>query len=115
MKKMFIDDDVYGMMGLAEALSQISEPTNLYEDETMATKKPAVETPADIKKPAKSKAEKPAAEMVTLSDLAHEMGKPPSALRQKLRSDESIAKPEGRWAWKAGSKELAAVRKALGI
>lgn len=79
---------------------------------------------AKAEKPAKAPAEKAAGAKrgprtapegyVGIAQLAEELGIGASALRRKLRANESIAKGEGfTWAWKDGSKELAAVKKAL--
>lgn len=50
-----------------------------------------------------------------LNTLAAELGLKPAAARRKLRGIEGLTKPEGQhgWYWKDGSKDLAAIRKAL--
>ena len=130
----FTIDDDGDRMDLSRALSKVrDEIDNLYhlENDMTAVKKPtAVEKPATkaadetVKKPATKK--EPAAEKVSrprgtpeghisLKELAEETGLKPGALRRKLRSLENITKPEGQhgWVWKEGSRDLAAVRKAL--
>lgn len=52
--------------------------------------------------------------MVTLSDLIAKSKMSGQAARQKLRAAE-VKRPEGRWAWKKGSKDLETVKKALGL
>lgn len=121
LKKMLENEDKYDMMGIAEALSQVSEPINFEEETEMATKKNPQAGASTTKKAATAKPAKQAAapekdpNVTTLADLANESGKSATVLRQKLRATEGIEKPEGRWQWKNNSKELKAVRTALGI
>lgn len=104
---------------------------NKDEKPARKTRAPKADAAAPAEKPAKAaKAPKAAKEdkapaakrgpraapegYVGIAQLAEELGVTPAALRRKLRSNESIAKGEGfTWAWKDGSKELAAVKKAL--
>lgn len=123
-------------MDLSTALLRVHDELDQLhlENDMTAVKKPATKTAADettkkpaVKKPA-PKAEKPAKKeaserhpratpegYVGLTELAAELDVKPAALRRKLRGLENIAKPEGQhgWYWKEGSKDLAAVRKAL--
>lgn len=53
--------------------------------------------------------------MVSVADLAHEAEITAQSARVKLRSAEGVERPEGRWLWKEGSKELKKAREALGL
>jgi len=121
-----IDEDI---MDLSEALSK-AEDFSFHQPEYIdmaATKKapatPKAATPKAAKTPAvkKESASKgvfgPRAipdGFVGLSALATEFNLSPAVARRKLRA--LGGKPDGQhgWYWKEGSKELAAVRKALG-
>ena len=74
-----------------------------------AVKKTAAE-PAPVAKAAKAKAEPKEKDdnLVTLSEIAAELGIDPRAARVKLRKSE-FNKGDGRWAWELGSKEHRAV------
>jgi len=52
--------------------------------------------------------------MVSVAELAEEAGIGAQSARVKLRASE-IERPEGRWLWKVGSKDLKAARKVLGL
>lgn len=51
---------------------------------------------------------------VSVAQLAEEAEITPQSARVKLRTSE-IARPEGRWLWKSGSKDLKEARKVLGL
>lgn len=99
-------------------------------DMALVKKSTEKQTPAD--KPAKvTKAPKVAADkpkrvfgprvvpegFVGLAALAAEFDLKPAVIRRRLRTAEGLTKPEGQhgWYWKDGSKDLAAVRKALTV
>lgn len=122
-------------MDLSRALLRVRDELDQLhlENDMTAVKKPATKAADETKKPAVKKttaapkAEKPKKEAserhpratpegyIGLNELAAELAAKPAALRRKLRGLENIAKPEGQhgWYWKEGSKDLAAVRKAL--
>jgi hypothetical protein len=52
--------------------------------------------------------------MVSVAQLAEEAEITPQSARVKLRASD-IERPEGRWLWKAGSKQLREARKILGL
>jgi hypothetical protein len=51
---------------------------------------------------------------VSVAQLAEEAEITPQSARVKLRASD-IERPEGRWLWKAGSKQLQAARRVLGL
>ena len=124
-----VRDEIDNLYHLENDMTAIKKPTAVKKPATKAAdetvKKPATKAADEtVKKPATKK--EPAAEKVSrprgtpeghigLKELAEETGLKPGALRRKLRSLENITKPEGQhgWVWKEGSRDLAAVRKAL--
>lgn len=121
MFQLFEDEVDYGMMDLSEALTRVRYKSqfNFESDDMSDEKKVVKKTPAKKSAPAKkAETKSPRATPeghIGLSELAAELDLKPAALRRRLRETESIAKPEGQhgWFWKEGSKDLAAVRKAL--
>lgn len=132
------DDDIMALSDVLDNDDFLSS-TELLENDMTAVKKataadkaaPKTKTKAVAEAPAKkTKVSKPVAEgkekgvfgprvvpegFTGLNTLAEELGIKPAAARRKLRGIEGLTKPEGQhgWYWKDGSKDLAAIRKAL--
>lgn len=132
------EDD--GIMALSDVLDNddFLSSTELLENDMTAVKKataadkaaPKTKTKAAAAPAKETKVSKPVAEgkekgvfgprvvpegFTGLNTLAEELGIKPAAARRKLRGIEGLTKPEGQhgWYWKDGSKDLAAIRKAL--
>lgn len=125
------DDENLDIMELSEAITLAEDDSyQLPENEMAATKKepktPAKpeDTPAKKTKAVKTSAPEAKGTFgprevpeghTGIAILAEETGLTASVIRRKLRTMEGVSKPEGQhgWYWKNGSKELAAIRKAL--
>lgn len=126
------EDEIEDIMDASEALDLANEKdpssTFLLENLMAAAKKtkPAADKAAPVKKT--KTAAKPAAKEkgvfgpravpeghTGINALAETLGITPAVARRKLRGMENMTKPEGQhgWYWKDGSKDLAAVTKAL--
>lgn len=131
------DDDIMTLSDVLDNDDFLS--TELLENDMTAVKKataadkaaPKTKTKAVAAAPdKKTKVSKPVAEgkekgvfgprvvpegFTGLNTLAEELGIKPAAARRKLRGIEGLTKPDGQhgWYWKDGSKDLAAIRKAL--
>lgn len=116
-KKVVKVSDKHGKIESPELTRVRATIQNINRDEgetVVATKKkvaPAkTAAPKENAKP--KKAENADEDRVTLADLCTKYSLKPPAARRRLRLAE-IERGDGRWAWKKGSKELAAVEAAL--
>jgi len=131
------DDENTDIMDASEALDLANErsPSTFLLENLMTATKKTKSTAADkagaSAAPAKKTkaAAKPAAKKekgvfgpravpeghTGINALAEKIGITPAVARRKLRGMENMSKPEGQhgWYWKDGSKDLAAVTKAL--
>lgn len=82
-------------------------------DTVAATKKAAVKEATEAPKKSKKAEASDEDDRVTLSALCEKLDIQPATARRKLRAAEGIDRGDGRWAWKKGSKELAAVEAVL--
>ena len=130
------NDDIMDASEVFAKADELDQSTFLLENHMAATKKtksPAADKAAPAGKAAaapakKTKAAKPADKEkgvfgpravpeghTGINALAEKLGITPAIARRKLRGMEGMTKPEGQhgWSWKDGSKDLAAVTKAL--
>lgn len=96
-----------------EEVERILEKENFEETVTPAAESEEEKEPKKaVKKERKKKAEQPksipADRIVTVKDLADELGTTPKALRKWLRKN--AKRVSGRWEWEAGSPELDEIR-----
>lgn len=118
--KMSAQAQGYDIMSLASRLSKVKEAIKLLPLNQGETEMPADEVKPEVAKgprkkvaEKKVKAEKPASNLVKLSELCEEIGLTSTKGRRVLRGTEGLEDPGSRWAWEKSSPQLKLVKEAL--